>query len=124
MDNKNHIESLPITATTLSIIARFIFMYLLYKNKSSNTYSLIFCILSIISSSIWLFYSIWIDNISLIYRSGTEIGLLAISAIYIIRNKMISETNNGFVQEMNRIVAVFKRSHDSSISNTNNSIIV
>jgi uncharacterized protein with PQ loop repeat len=82
------IENIPITATTLSIIARFIFMFLLYKNKSTNTYSLIFCILSICSSTMWLFYAIWIDNLSLIYRSATEIGLLTLSAIYIIRNKI------------------------------------
>lgn len=81
-------ESIPITATTISIIARFIFMYLLYRNKSTNTYSLVFCVLSIISSSMWLFYSLWIYNLSLVYRSATEITLLFISAIYIIRNKV------------------------------------
>jgi len=77
------IETLPITATTLSIVARFIFMYLLYKNKSTNTYSLVFCILSIVSSSIWLVYSVWIHNVSLVYRSATEIGLL--------RNKVVTK---------------------------------
>lgn len=82
------IESIPITATTLSIIARFIFMYLLYKNKSTNTYSLIFCVLSIFSSTMWLLYSVWINNFSLIYRSGTELFLLFLSAIYIVRNKI------------------------------------
>lgn len=89
----NDIDNIPITATTLSIVARFIFMYLLYKNKSTNTYSLVFCILSICSSSMWLFYSIWIYNFSLIYRSATEIFLLFLSAIYIIRNKVKNKTS-------------------------------
>lgn len=82
------IETIPITATTISVIARFIFMYLLFRNKSTNTYSLVFCILSIMSSSMWLFYSLWIYNLSLVYRSGTEIFLLFSSAVYIIRNKI------------------------------------
>jgi hypothetical protein len=84
----NEIEVIPITATTIAIVARFIFMYLLFRNKSMNTYSLVFCILSIMSSSMWLVYSLWIYNLSLIYRSITEIFLLFISSIYIIRNKL------------------------------------
>ena len=47
-------EDIPLVATNISIIARIIFMWLLYTNKSANTYSLIFCMLSIISSSMWL----------------------------------------------------------------------
>ena len=82
------IESIPLTATTVSIIARFIFMFLLYRNKSTNTYSLVFCILSIVSSAMWLFYAVWIYNLSLVYRSSTEIFLLFVSAVYIIRNKV------------------------------------
>ncbi len=43
------LRSLPYTATSLSVIGRFIFMFLLYKNKSTNSLSLVFCILSICS---------------------------------------------------------------------------
>jgi uncharacterized protein with PQ loop repeat len=86
-----NIEDIPIIATTIAVISRFIFMWLLYVNKSTNTYSLTFCILSIISSSMWLNYSIMINNISLVYRSSTEIGLLGISMLYIIRNKIKSK---------------------------------
>ena len=50
MNNEN-LRILPYTATSLSVIGRFIFMYLLYKNKSTNSLSLIFCIISIFSSS-------------------------------------------------------------------------
>ena len=85
-----NIEDIPIMATTIAVISRFIFMWLLYVNKSTNTYSLTFCVLSIISSSMWLNYSITINNISLVYRSSTEIGLLGISMMYIIRNKIKS----------------------------------
>ncbi len=85
-----NIEELPIIATSVAIISRFIFMRLLYINKSTNTYSLIFCILSIMSSSMWLKYANDIDNVSLVYRSTTEIALLGVSMIYIIRNKIKS----------------------------------
>lgn len=40
---------LPYSAVSFSIVARFIFMYLLYTKKSTNIYSLAFCRLSIIS---------------------------------------------------------------------------
>ena len=82
-------DSIPYTATSIAIIARFIFMFLLYKNKSTNTLSLTFCILSISSSSMWIYYSININDLPMIVRSSTELALLGISAIYIIRNKVI-----------------------------------
>jgi len=85
-----NIEDIPIMATTIAVVSRFIFMWLLYVNKSTNTYSLTFCVLSIISSSLWLNYSITINNFSLVYRSATEIGLLGVSMLYIIRNKIKS----------------------------------
>ena len=56
--NNNDLNFLPYTATSISIFARGIFMFLLYKNKSTNSLSLLFCILSISSSSMWVFYSI------------------------------------------------------------------
>ena len=48
MDNQD-LKALPYTATTLSVIGRIIFMFLLYKNKSTNSLSLTFCFLNIIS---------------------------------------------------------------------------
>ncbi len=84
----NPLQILPYTATSISIIGRLIFMFLLYKNKSINSLSLLFCILSISSSSMWLYYSIKTEDIPMITRSSTEISLLAISAIYIIKNKI------------------------------------
>ena len=81
--------TIPYVATSIAIIARFIFMYLLYKNKSTNLYSLTFCILSICSSAMWLHYSITINDMTLIFRSSTEITLLSLSSLYIIHNKLI-----------------------------------
>jgi len=80
---------LPYTATSLSVIGRIIFMFLIYKNKSTNSLSLIFCILSIASSSMWIYYSLMNKDNPMIIRSSTEISLLTISSIYIIRNKWI-----------------------------------
>ncbi len=85
----NNLNYLPYTATTLSVIGRIIFMFLLYKNKSTNSLSLIFCMLSISSSSMWIYYSVNNKDLPMIIRSSTEISLLTISAIYIIRNKLI-----------------------------------
>ncbi len=88
--NGDELQFVPYTATSVSIVGRFIFMFLLYKNKSTNSLSLLFCILSICSSSLWIYYSITIKDAPMIVRSSTEIALLMISAVYIIRNKIIT----------------------------------
>ncbi len=80
-------ESLPYTAISVSIFARFIFMYLLYKNRSTNTYSLTFCLMNIGSSGMWLAYSDIKNDTAMLIRSVTEISLLFASCIYICRNK-------------------------------------
>ena len=87
--NEEHLKIVPYTATSLSIVGRFIFMFLLYKNKSTNSLSLLFCILSIFSSGMWIYYSVKLDDTPMIFRSSTEISLLTLSCIYIIRNKII-----------------------------------
>ncbi len=84
------LKIIPYTATSLSVIGRFIFMFLLYKNKSTNSLSLLFCILSIFSSGMWIYYSVQIHDIPMIIRSSTELSLLSISSIYIVRNKIIT----------------------------------
>lgn len=86
--NRKKINFLPYSATSISVIGRFIFMFLLYKNKSTNSLSLVFCILSICSSTMWLYYSIINKDIPMITRSSIEILLLTISSLYIIRNKL------------------------------------
>ena len=86
--NNASLNFLPYTATSISVLGRFIFMFLLYKNKSTNSLSLLFCILSISSSSMWIYYSVTNNDTPMIVRSSTEISLLTISAIYIIKNKL------------------------------------
>jgi len=86
--NNEDLQILPYTATSISVVGRFIFMFLLYKNKSTNSLSLLFCILSISSSSIWLYYSMLNKDVPMITRSSIEIFLLTISSIYIIKNKI------------------------------------
>ena len=82
-------SDLPYSATSLSILARILFMYLLYKNKSTNTLSLIFCLLNICSSSIWIYYSTNKNDLPMIVRSSSELFLITLSAAYITRNKII-----------------------------------
>ena len=86
--NSEELRIIPYTATSLSVVGRFIFMFLLYKNKSTNSLSLLFCILSIFSSGMWIYYSVQSDDTPMIVRSSVEITLLSLSAIYIIRNKV------------------------------------
>jgi uncharacterized protein with PQ loop repeat len=90
---EHNLKVIPYTATSISVIGRFIFMFLLYKNKSTNSLSLLFCILSICSSSMWMYYSIQMNDLPMIFRSSIEISLLTISSIYIIRNKALNYRN-------------------------------
>ena len=90
---ESNLKIIPYTATSISVVGRFIFMFLLYRNKSTNSLSLLFCILSIFSSSMWMYYSIQLNDLPMIFRSSIEITLLTLSTIYIIRNKAINYRN-------------------------------
>lgn len=83
----NAILFLPYTATSISVFARFIFMYLLYRNKSTNSLSLLFCALNVCSSGMWIYYSVQVNDAPMIVRSSAELSLLSVSSVYIIRNK-------------------------------------
>jgi len=76
------------SATVISISGRFIFMYLLYSKKSTNPYSLIFSIINIISSSLWISYSQLKLDTPLLIRVSSDLLLFTISAIYIMRNRL------------------------------------
>ena len=91
--NESNLKIIPYTATSLSVVGRFIFMFLLYRNKSTNSLSLLFCILSIISSGMWVYYSVKLNDLPMILRSSIEITLLTISSIYIVRNKIVNYKN-------------------------------
>ena len=86
----HNLKFLPYSATSLSIVARLIFMFLLYKNKSTNSLSLLFCLLNMASSSMWIYYSVYMDDLPMIVRSSAELSLLSLSSVYIIRNKLIN----------------------------------
>lgn len=83
----NTLYIIPYSATGISIVARFIFMYLLYTKKSTNIYSLIFCILNIISSSLWINYSIVVSDLPITVRGSSDLFLFAISCAYIMYNR-------------------------------------
>ena len=76
------------SATFISISGRFIFMYLLYTKKSTNAYSLLFSIMNIVSSSLWITYSRMISDIPLLIRGSSDLLLFSISAVYIIYNRL------------------------------------
>jgi len=78
---------LPYTAVSLSMVARFIFMYLLYTKTSTNIYSLTFCYLSVASSCLWIPYGVLLQDTPIVVRSSVEIVLLSLSAVYIHRNR-------------------------------------
>lgn len=76
------------SATVISISGRFIFMYLLYTKKSTNNYSLLFSIINIVSSSLWITYSNIIFDMPLLIRGSSDLLLFSISTIYILYNKV------------------------------------
>jgi len=76
------------SATVISISGRFIFMYLLYTKKSTNPYSLIFSIINMVSSSLWITYSQMISDMPLLIRGSSDLLLFLISSIYIIYNRL------------------------------------
>ena len=92
--------ALPYTAVSFAIVARFIFLYLLYTKKSTNIYSLTFCCLSVISSILWIPYGVLVRDTPIIIRSSIEITLLSISGTYIIYNRhMVSRATTARLQD-------------------------
>jgi lipid-A-disaccharide synthase-like uncharacterized protein len=76
------------SATVISLSGRFIFMYLLYTKKSTNPYSLLFSIMNIVSSSLWIKYSKMISDMPLLVRGSSDLLLFSISTVYIISNRL------------------------------------
>lgn len=85
---ETNVKVIPYTATSIAVVGRFIFMYILYKNKSTNMLSFLFCLLSIMSSGMWIYYSHKVDDLPMIIRSSVELTLLSASSVYILRNKL------------------------------------
>ena len=82
------------TATVISVSARFIFMYLLYTKKSTNIFSLIFSIMNIVSSALWITYSQMVIDMPLLIRGSCDLVLFSISSGYILHNRL--EINKHF----------------------------
>ena len=76
------------SATVISISGRFIFMYLLYTKKSTNNYSLLFSIMNMISSSLWITYSQMRTDMPLLIRGSSDLILFTVSTVYIIFNRL------------------------------------
>jgi len=76
------------TATSISLSGRFIFMYLLYTKKSTNPYSLVFSIINMISSSLWILYGQMKSDMPLLVRGSSDLLLFTISAMYIMYNRL------------------------------------
>lgn len=77
----------PYSATVISISGRFVFMYLLYTKKSTNSYSLLFSVMNIVSSTLWINYSQMITDTPLLVRSSSDLLLFSISMVYILHNR-------------------------------------
>jgi lipid-A-disaccharide synthase-like uncharacterized protein len=76
------------SATFISISGRFIFMYLLYTKKSTNLYSLLFSIMNMVSSTLWITYSQMISDTPLLVRGSSDLLLFSISTFYIMSNRL------------------------------------
>lgn len=87
METNNELKIVVYNAISISIVARFVFMYLMYTKKSTNNYSLLFCLLNISSSCLWIKYSFYRNDHPLLYRSCAEIILLSCCVVYILTNK-------------------------------------
>lgn len=74
------------SATTISIAGRFVFMYLLYTKRSTNPYSLLFSVMNIVSSALWITYSQAIVDMPLLVRGSSDLVLFSVSAAYIANN--------------------------------------
>ena len=78
-------EIIAYSATTISISGRFIFMYLLYTKKSTNIYSLVFSVLNVVSSCLWV-----VDT-PLMVRGTSDLVCFTITTVYILNNRRTME---------------------------------
>jgi len=88
------------SATVISISGRLIFMYLLYSKKSTNPYSLLFSIMNIVSSSLWIIYGQMRSDMPLLIRGSSDLVLFSISTGYIISNRFKLEKSEIYTSEI------------------------
>ena len=95
------------SATTISILGRFVFMYLLYTRTSTNPYSLLFSIMNMVSSSLWITYSQMIVDEPLLVRGSSDLILFTISTLYILHNRARMQKNDYIMKsEKDEVVEV------------------
>lgn len=87
-------NSIAYSATSISIVGRLIFMYLLYSKKSTNLYSLTFSLLNLVSSSLWITYSQMVLDTPLLVRGSSDLVLFFISSSYIMYNRINENTTD------------------------------
>jgi uncharacterized protein with PQ loop repeat len=68
-------------------------MYLLYTKKSTNPISLLFSIMNIVSSALWIVYSQLVADTPLLVRGSSDLVFFTISASYILYNRKIERDN-------------------------------
>ena len=77
------------SATSISISGRLVFMYLLYTKKSTNLISLLFSVMNIVSSALWIVYSQFVADTPLLVRGSSDIVFFTLSASYILYNRRV-----------------------------------
>jgi lipid-A-disaccharide synthase-like uncharacterized protein len=80
------------SATSISISGRLVFMYLLYTKKSTNIISLLFSVMNIVSSSLWIVYSQLVADTPLLVRGSSDIVFFTLSACYILYNRRVQQS--------------------------------
>ena len=75
------------TATSISISGRVVFMYLLYTKKSTNPISLLFSVMNIVSSALWIVYSQLVADMPLLVRGSSDLVFFSLSVAYILYNR-------------------------------------
>lgn len=85
------------TATSISISGRLVFMYLLYTKKSTNPISLLFSVMNIVSSSLWIVYSQLVEDMPLLVRGSSDLVFFTISASYILYNRKVELSKKKFI---------------------------
>ena len=81
-------EIIAYMAISLSILGRLVFMCLLYTKKSTNPYSLLFCLINICLSSLWITYGQMVLDTPILVRSFSDLLLFVISSSYIEYNRI------------------------------------
>ena len=77
------------TATSISISGRLVFMYLLYTKKSTNPISLLFSVMNIVSSALWIVYSQLVADTPLLVRGSSDLVFFSLSVAYILYNRRV-----------------------------------